>query len=264
MMGKNRKPLWILAAAALAVPVMAGCGDQGQDSSAQDSTQPTSSDASQTPTATSPASQGSAEAAGTATVAAADQEGTASAVPKTTAPGAEAGTALPSVEDPCAGTCEETGRIEVEHGTWGPLTVVSYLGDVTTDAAPSSGIGSYALYQDGRPVGYAKASARTITFGPGPALGDPKTDWNLQNGSNVDRYGNVYLSGNGPVTVLTPVQDGYSSQGTLPGGEHEIGHAHLSIDPSGEPTIVQDEFVDGKKSGEKTLHWNQEKLAFTA
>ncbi|WP_129656865.1 hypothetical protein [Rothia halotolerans] len=153
---------------------------------------------------------------------------------------------LPSIPDTWTGqgVWERTGTLEVDHPDFGPLEIRTYF-HVTSapGAAPTTGDGAYAVYQDGRAVGFASSEgAQAVGFGPEPLLPVPEID--LGDGGNVDIHGNVYLAGGG-LTVLTPTESGYDSRGTLPSADGSSPFAtaqSVTADPeTGEPRIrVQD------------------------
>lgn len=236
------KKITIATATALSLPLLVGCGQADTEASASSSAGSSISTESSSPVAQT--AQGSGVADPT--------EGTDTAAPSEDPASTEAATgeatsdagALPAVEDPCAGQCMENGRIPVDHPKFGAMEVVAYFNQTSEDgAAPSTGNASYALYQDGTPVGYVGTEGEVVHFGTSPAL--PGQTWDLANGSNVDKYGNVYLSFDRGVTVLTPTDEGYNSHGSLPQPEGvgiPFDHAGLKIDETGEPTILQKTF----------------------
>ncbi len=245
------KKATVITATALSIPLLVGCGQADTEATATpaaDSSEGTTSPAAQT-----------AHGSGTEDPAEGTESAAPSADPASTATGEQSngGEQLPAVADPCAGQCTETGRIPVEHPKFGAMEVVTYH-EVTSPegAAPSTGKASYALYQNGQPVGYVgtDADGTEVNFGPSPALGGQT--WELANGSNVDKYGNVYLSYDDGVTVLSPTDKGYDSNGTMPpvrGIEAPFVNSDLKIDESGEPTIIQKKMnADGEDTGETT------------
>lgn len=251
-----RKKATFVTATALSIPLLVGCG--------QADTEATASPAAETEAGTaSPVAQ-TAHGSGAEEPTQGTDTAAPTADPAATDNGEEAQGAeqLPAVADPCADQCTETGRIPVEHPQFGAMEVVTYH-EVTSapGAAPSTGKASYALYQDGQPVGYVgtDADGTEVSFGPSPALGGQT--WELANGSNVDKYGNVYLSYDDGVTVLSPTEKGYDSNGTMPpveGIQAPFVNSGLKIDAEGEPTIIQNHVdANGAETGETTeLTWD--------
>ena len=133
----NSQKLKIVTAAAVAVPLLVGCGQGGESAEAS------SPAASQTQAAAA----SSAPASPAATTGGGDAAGSpaASAAPSASgAPGS--GSTLPTVKDPCAGVCEETARVKVEHPAFGPMEIVSYTLTTVPDMAPQGQRPSYAVY----------------------------------------------------------------------------------------------------------------------
>lgn len=250
-----------ITATALSIPLLVGCGQADTEATAS----PAADSAEGT---TSPAAQ-TAHGSGTEEPAQGTESATLGADPASTATGEQSDGAeqLPAVADPCAGQCTETGRIPVEHPKFGAMEVVTYH-EVTSPegAAPSTGLASYALYQNGQPVGYvgSEDSSPVVSFGTSPSLGGQK--WELNNGSNVDKYGNVYLSYDKGVTVLTPTDQGYDSNGTMPPGEGAVktpfSNADLKISEDGEPTVIQKTLEgEGRETGETVNYvWDGQAL----
>ena len=256
-----RKKASFVAATALSIPLLLGCG-QGDTGS-------TTAPATEAKTGTvSPLAQ-TAHGSGVTEPTQATDSAAPAADPAATENDepAEGAGQLPAVADPCAGQCTETARIPVEHPAFGAMEVVTYHQVTSPDgAAPSTGVASYALYQNGQPVGYvgSENSSPVVSFGASPALGGQT--WELDNGSNVDKYGNVYLSYDAGVTVLTPTDRGYDSQGTMPPDEGaaktSFAHADLRISEDGEPTVTQKTLgTDGGETGETVDYtWNGQAL----
>ncbi|MCC5672294.1 hypothetical protein [Kocuria rhizophila] len=229
----KRQKLTIATATAVAVPMLVGCGQGGQSAEAS------SPAASQTEAAAA----SSAPASSAATTPGGDA---ASSPAATTAPSASgapgSGSTLPTVKDPCAGVCDETARVKVEHPAFGPMEIVAYTLTTVPDTAPQGKRPSYAVYQDGHAVGYASSPEKTtvVSFGPEPVIGDQM--WGVNPKHPVDKYGNVYFSDSMGVTVISPTERGYDSHGTLPGSEKPgfpFQSAGAIIDPAGEPTVTQ-------------------------
>ncbi|WP_269928442.1 hypothetical protein [Kocuria massiliensis] len=156
------------------------------------------------------------------------------------------------IDDPCRDRCVEGGTVEVKHPKYGPMTVIPYWDKREQGDGPPRGKASYALYQNGQTIGYVEDEQQDLMwFGVRPAESAAPETWNLENGSNVDKYGNVYLSYDGGVTVLTPTDQGYNSYGSMPSGVNPFEGADLQISPEGEPTITVTD------QGEKTvMHWD--------
>ncbi|MCP3424673.1 hypothetical protein NBM05_01145 [Rothia sp. AR01] len=167
--------------------------------------------------------------------------------------GAPASPQLPGIPDTWTGqgVWNQTGSLQVDHPRLGPLEIRTYFQATSgPGSAPSTGDGAYAVYQDGRAVGFASSEGgQAVGFGPDQVQPVPEID--LPDGGNVDIHGNVYLVGDG-LTVLTPTESGYDSRGTLPSSDGSAPFAQAQLvdaDPeSGEPRIrVQDgpgEFTD--------------------
>ncbi|WP_129358569.1 hypothetical protein [Rothia uropygioeca] len=159
---------------------------------------------------------------------------------------------LEVIDDPCASSCIKGGTIEVQHPAFGPMTVIPYWNKRADDNGSPAGNAAYALYQHDKAVGYVEdPNQKLLWFGARPVDQANSDVWNLENGSNVDKYGNVYLSYNGGVTVLTPTDQGYNSYDSMPSGTNPFKNASLHIDPSGEPTMTYSE--DGQ---EREHHWD--------
>lgn len=247
-----------LTATVLSLPLLTAC------SAGQNETQPTNA-ATMASSSTSPAAQ-TAQNSGTAQPtqtadSAAPTDPASTSVPTTSANP----TALPAVADPCAGACKAAEPIAVEHPKFGPMEIVAYGREVKPGGAPSSVEPSYALYQNGTPVGYVAAKgAAVVNFGTAPLL--PGQSWELGTGSNVDRHGNVFLSYEDGVTVLTPTDNGYDSQGTMPQPDREkslFKDSGLRIDANGDATITQKKMgSDGTlNGGTVTYTWDGSKFA---
>ncbi len=222
-----------ITATALSIPLLVGCGQADTEATAS----PAADSAEGT---TSPAAQ-TAHGSGTEEPAQGTESATPGADPASTATGEQSDGAeqLPAVADPCAGQCTETGRIPVEHPKFGAMEVVTYH-EVTSPegAAPSTGLASYALYQNGQPVGYvgSEDSSPVVFFGTSPSLGGQK--WELNNGSN----------------------------GTMPPGEGAVktpfSNADLKISEDGEPTVIQKTLEgEGRETGETVNYvWDGQAL----
>ncbi|WP_369060776.1 hypothetical protein [Kocuria rhizophila] len=264
-----------LTAAVAALPLLAGCGQGGQPAEATAAETSQTAAASQTQAAgessgaTSTQGTTSSAASGGNAASAAPTETRMASAPEATAgqEGADSATTLPTVEDPCAGTCDETTSVTVNHPTFGPMVIVSYARITTPDTAPQGKQASYAVYQNGNPVGYVASpeSSSVITFGNGPAIGDQL--WHLSGRNPVDKYGNVYFSSNSGVTVITPTDKGFDSHGTMPGAEnpqYPFENAGLTIDSSGEPTVIQHVTDKDHSDTGKTVNWTWDGSTFVA
>lgn len=157
--------------------------------------------------------------------------------------------------NPCADVCTETGRVQVEHPSLGPVEVLSYERTTQPGTAPQGKQPAVAVYRDGAPILFASypSDEVTVSYGPEPVIGDQV--WDVAGSNPVDRYGNVYLSDSAGVTVLTPVPEGYNAHGTIPTSigapEFPFGSAGLTIDESGEATVHQKVLgADGVFTGE--------------
>lgn len=248
------KKITIATATALSLPLLVGCGQADTVATASPSAESVSTESS------SPAAQ-TAQGSGVMAPSEVAQDEAPVEDPASTETATDEATsgpdALPAVDDPCAGQCTETGRTPVEHPEFGAMEVVTYFTQTSGEgAAPSTGNASYALYQDGTPVGYVGTEGEVVHFGPSPVL--PGQTWELANGSNVDKYGNVFFSYEDGVTVLTPTDEGYDSHGSLPQPEDvktPFDHAGLRIDETGEPTILQKTYgKDGVETGQIIEH----------
>ena len=256
-----KKKATVITATALSIPLLVGCGQADTEATAN----PTDGSSE----ASSPASQ-TAQASGAETAPQSTESAAPSADPASTATGEQSDGAeqLPAVTDPCAGQCTETARIPVDHPKFGAMEVVTYH-EVTSapGAAPSTGEGSYALYQDGRPVGFVPSAdgVGVVTFGQEPKL--PGQTWDLANGSNVDKHGNVFLSYGDGVTVLTPTEKGYDSNGSMPPAEGEkapFSNSGLKIDANGEATIIQKKVDENGTDTGETVEYTWDGSGFTA
>lgn len=160
------------------------------------------------------------------------------------------------IENPCEGVCREIETINVEHPNLGPVQIVTYEDkDLMPGSAPGFKLLGYALMKDGVTLGWAEAKDGAITLGSRPSLGGGPEAWDVPDGVNTDKYGNVYLSTGGPdgVVILTPTENGYDSKGTLPGGgDDRFANAEIHIDESGEPTLI----VDLRDQPKKTYTYN--------
>ncbi|WP_369060774.1 hypothetical protein [Kocuria rhizophila] len=249
-----------LTAAAVAIPLLVGCGQSAQSSETADTTAAQSTAASTQAPEASGANTQSTSAQTTAADPAATSTGGTSAQDT-----AGSSTALPEVTDPLAGTDAETSRIPVKHPKYGDLEIVTYLQVTSGGAAPSEGVPSYAVYQNGHAVGYVASPEETkvVNFADSKALGGQT--WEVGKDHPVDRYGNVYISYDEGVTVLTPTDKGFDSQSTMPpakDAKFPFAHAGLKLDAAGQPTVIQKVVgKDGNDTG-KTVNWTWENSTF--
>ena len=258
-----------LTAAVLAVPLLMGCGQGAEPSQAADVASSPSAHQSATASAApnggsssqAPVAEPSAPAAGAAPGGTAPEAptGTAPATPPSTG---SAAPALPTVDDPCAGVCTETGRFQMQHPQYGAMEIVSYERVMHPETAPQGKQPSFAVYRAGKAVNYeVNPDATTlVSFGPAPVIGDQI--WEIAGKTPVDRYGNLYLSSGQGVTVVSPTAEGYSSNGTIPEANlippYPTNPAGLRIDAAGEPTIVVKDVAPGGAPTGKVLEygWN--------
>ena len=258
-----------LTAAVLAVPLLVGCGQGAEPSQAADAaSSPSASQSATGSSAPSAAPSGQAPAAEPSTpTAGAAPGGTAPAAPTGTAPATPPSTgsaapALPTVDDPCAGVCTETGRFQMQHPQYGAMEIVSYERVMHPETAPQGKQPSFAVYRAGKAVNYEVNPDATplVSFGPAPVIGDQI--WEIAGKTPVDRYGNLYLSSGQGVTVVSPTAEGYSSNGTIPEANlippYPTNPAGLRIDAAGEPTIVIKDVAPGGAPTGKVLEygWN--------
>ncbi|MBD2761826.1 hypothetical protein IEE92_04535 [Kocuria sp. cx-116] len=231
-----RKKASFVAATALSIPLLLGCG--------QTDTQATSEPAADSPTeSTSPAAQ-TAHGSGVVEPSQDTKNAGVAADPAATENGQQAGSGeqLPAVSDPCAAVCSQSAVTTVTHPKYGPMTIVAYEKTLQADSAPQVKEASYGLYQNGAPVGYVGPTegATVIAFTTEQVF--PQHPWELANETNVDKHGNVFFNYVDGVTVLTPTEQGYDSKGTMPPPEGEkapFSDSGLKIDESGEATIIQ-------------------------
>ena len=150
----------------------------------------------------------------------------------------------------------------MNHPAYGPMEVVSYERVTHADTAPQGKQPSFAVYQGNTPVNYEvnRDATTLVSFGPAPVIGDQV--WDVAGGTPVDKYGNLYLSSGEGVTVISPTDEGYSSNGTIPEANvitpYPTNPAGLTIDASGEPTILIKDVAPGGAPNGKTLEyiWN--------
>lgn len=252
-----------LTAAAVAAPLLVGCAQSAQPSQTAEAGE-TTAQTRQTASTAASAQSSQAPATGSSAVSTADPAATTTGEASTQA-AAGAGTTLPEVTDPLAGTEAETSRIPVEHPKYGDLEIVTYLHVTSGGAAPSEGVPSYAVYQNGHAVGYVASpeGTKAVNFSDRKALAGQT--WEVGKEHPVDRYGNVYISYDTGVTVLTPTEMGFDSQGTMPpakDAKFPFSHAGLKLDAAGLPTVVQKVVdKDGTETG-RTVNWTWENTTF--
>ncbi|MBS6030577.1 MAG: hypothetical protein KH989_07735 [Kocuria rhizophila] len=252
-----------LTAAAVAAPLLVGCAQSAQPSQTAEAGE-TTAQTRQTASTAASAQSSQAPATGSSAVSTADPAATTTGEASTQA-AAGAGTTLPEVTDPLAGTDAETSRIPVEHPKYGDLEIVTYLHVTSGGAAPSEGVPSYAVYQNGHAVGYVASpeGTKAVNFSDRKALAGQT--WEVGKEHPVDRYGNVYISYDTGVTVLTPTEMGFDSQGTMPpakDAKFPFSHAGLKLDAAGLPTVVQKVMdKDGTETG-RTVNWTWENTTF--
>ncbi|WP_143539077.1 hypothetical protein [Rothia nasimurium] len=124
------------------------------------------------------------------------------------------------VEDACLGRCTNYETIAVTHPTLGPVEIRTYGWDMNPGSTPSQMQLAYAVYRDGEPIDFYEGRGNTYAFITAHTeMGNMV--WNLERGSNVDRYGNIYLATDRSVVVLAPTDTGYSQEGTLPSAPGE-------------------------------------------
>lgn len=158
------------------------------------------------------------------------------------------------VENPCLTDpkCEETDYVDVTHRTLGPVRVVSYYKMMSEGYVPGAGYGYYAVFQNGRTIGFVKSPGYVNGFGMSGAL-TPNMS-RLPQGWNVDRYGHIYMHGIASLTIITQTDWGFDSQGTMPGASEGWHNAvnKVYIDNEGNPFIYTrqlneagDRMIDG-------------------
>ena len=260
-----------LTAAVLAVPLLVGCGQNGQN--AAETTTPQGSQSVSTPAQQT--AHGSTAATDGATAVAqpspADPATAANTAGAGSTPAASATATAPSlsaVADPCAGPCDKTAAIPVHHPVFGAMEIVSYERVVEPGSVPADKQASYAVYQNGQAVGYVppREGTTVVSFGPAPVLG--AQEWDLRTNSTVDKYGNVYLTDGQGVTVLTPTDKGYDSHDTMPAqrgtSNHPFNWADLVIHATGEPTVIQHVTNEQGNDSGKRVNWTWNGQEFVA
>lgn len=237
--------------AVLSLTLLSGCGGDAESNSSASATT-SQSTAESASASTSPRESAPGESAH----AAEPTEGTGTASSSSAPQAAGSAERLPTQQDPCAANpaCQETGRLEVQHPRFGPLQIVTYF-EPTSPAGgvPVTGLGSYAIYQDGRAVGFKQAPGISTGFGPNPTGARPVL--RLQGGTNIDRWGNVFLVGEG-ITVLTPTDLGYDSRGSMPGGDSPFRFARMAtIEADGSSRIIAPQVNENQETTGKMLTW---------
>lgn len=146
-------------------------------------------------------------------------------------------TAVPQVvEDACIDRCIHYQTIEVTHPTLGPVEIRTYGWDMNPGSAPSQMQLAYAVYLDGQPIDFYEGLGNAYAFiTRHTEMGNMA--WNLERGSNIDRYSNIYLATDRSVVVLAPTDTGYSQEGTLPSAPVEKPRFEIQpfFDDDGEP-----------------------------
>lgn len=166
---------------------------------------------------------------------------------------------MPTVPDTWSGAWKKTDGMMVVHPNFGPLEVRLYFQQTSAPgAAPTTGEVAYALYQEGRPVGFAASAPGTQSLPPSfqGTLGMAEEDLPA-GGVRVDNHGNVYFFSHG-LTVLTPTEHGYDSRGTLPNPTGEGLFANVSsveFGAKGEPTITTRAPAPGGGTLTQAYHW---------
>ncbi|WP_085528422.1 hypothetical protein [Kocuria massiliensis] len=151
----------------------------------------------------------------------------------------EASPQLPTIEDTWSGTWNETTRQVVNHPKFGELEIRTYfLGTPPTDTSLAQGAVGYAVYQNGRAVGFSQdngTSSVPLTDGQP----DSVTAVNFAD-TNVDREGNVYFTSGASVVVLRPTDNGYTANQTLPNDVNQLftDALELNINEDGVASIV--------------------------
>lgn len=151
----------------------------------------------------------------------------------------QAAAELPTFDDTWTGTWQETSRQVVNHPVHGDLEIRTYFLDTPPVAtAPQTGAVGYAVYQDGRAVGFAQDNGSgSLPMAPTAMFSTPEVHYA---NTNVDREGNIYFVSGTSVIYLTPTDDGYNSHQTLPGSTNKLfaNAKSLTIDDQGIATIV--------------------------
>lgn len=152
---------------------------------------------------------------------------------------AQASPQLPTIQETWTGSWQQEDVMTVTHPTLGQLEIRTYFQDLHPGSAPSAGRVAYAVYQDGRPVGFAQGSGTQAT----PLLHGqtfPVPVVHEDDGRVSDAHGNVFLISGSDVVMLHPTDTGYDSQGTLPGGGNDAlrNATELTIDWRGDASIV--------------------------
>lgn len=120
-----------------------------------------------------------------------------------------------AIEDSCLDRCTPYETITATHPTLGPVEIRTYGWDMSPGADPARMQLAYALYQNKHVIDFYEGLGNTYPFiSTRPARGHMM--WELAAGTNIDRYGNIYLATDRSVIVLAPTETGYSQEGTLP------------------------------------------------
>lgn len=160
----------------------------------------------------------------------------ATAPASTPTPSSSSAAAHQGVEDACLGRCTNYETIAVTHPTLGPVEIRTYGWEMNPGSTPSQMQLAYAVYRDGEPIGFYEGRGHSYAFITTHTVMGNMT-WNLARGSNVDRYGNIYLATDRSVVILAPTDTGYSQEGTLPSVpiEKPRFEIHPFFDDAGEP-----------------------------
>lgn len=152
-----------------------------------------------------------------------------------------------ALEDTCLDRCTHYETIEATHPTLGPVEIRTYGWDMNPGSAPSQMQLAYAVYQDGQPIDFYEGLGNTYAFITTHTVMGNMT-WDLASGSNIDRYGNIYLATDRSVVVLAPTDTGYSQEGTLPSAPVEKPRFEIQpfFDEAGEPAAGLHLDADGQ------------------
>ncbi|MGH1978685.1 hypothetical protein [Rothia sp. L_38] len=152
-----------------------------------------------------------------------------------------------ALKDTCLDRCTHYETIEATHPALGPVEIRTYGWDMNPGSAPSQMQLAYAVYQDGQPIGFYEGLGNAYAFiATHTVMGN--MIWNLENGTNIDRYGNIYLATDRSVVVLAPTDTGYSQEGTLPSAPVEKPRFEIQpfFDEAGEPAAGLHLDADGE------------------
>ena len=152
-----------------------------------------------------------------------------------------------ALEDTCLDRCTHYETIEAAHPALGPVEIRTYGWDMNPGSAPSQMQLAYAVYQDGQPIGFYEGLGNAYAFITTHTVMGNMT-WSLASGSNIDRYGNIYLATDRSVVVLAPTDTGYSQEGTLPSAPVENPRFEIQpfFDGAGKPAAGLHLDADGE------------------